>query len=65
MDGPRKSLYTRLLGCWYLCLGLAFASLGWRNFLLGAPRLGIVLRIAIAAGFLTLGLMTLRSDGRS
>jgi hypothetical protein len=61
MTGPRKPLYVRLFGWWYLCLGLAFASLAWRNLLLGAPRLGIVLRCIVAAGFAVLGVMTLRA----
>ena len=61
MHSPRKLLILRLYGCWYLCLGLAFASLAWRSVLYGAPRLGIVLRCVIAAGFSTLGVITLRS----
>jgi hypothetical protein len=61
MAAPRKSLYVRLFAWWYLCLGLAFAALAWRNALLGQPRLGVVLRCAIAAGFFALGVITLRS----
>jgi hypothetical protein len=62
MTGPtRKPLLVRLYGWWYLCLGLAFASLAWRSVLLGAPVLGVVLRGVIAAGFGVLGGMTLRS----
>ena len=62
MTGPsRKPLVVRLFGWWYVCLGLAFASLAWRSVLLGAPRLGIVLRIVIAVGFALLGVATLRS----
>jgi hypothetical protein len=58
---PQKPIYVRLIGCWYLCLGLAFAALAWRNMLLGASRLGVVLRCVVAAGFTLLGVMTLRS----
>jgi hypothetical protein len=57
----RRRIYVRLFGWWYVCLGLTFASLAWRNFLYGAPRWGIVLRCVIAAGFAILGAMTLRS----
>jgi hypothetical protein len=58
---PREPLFIRLFGWWYLCLGLAFGALAWRSALLGAPRLGVVLRIVIAAGFGVLGGFTLRS----
>ena len=61
MAGPRSSAYVRILGWWYMCLGLAFAALAWRNMLLGASRLGVVLRCVVAAGFSLLGIMTLRS----
>jgi hypothetical protein len=61
MPEPRKSLYVRLIGWWYLVLGLAFASLAWRNMLLGLPRIGVMLRLVVAAGFSLLGIMTLRS----
>ncbi len=58
---PQKPVYVRLIGWWYLCLGLAFAALAWRNELLGASRLGVVLRCVVAAGFAILGILTLRS----
>ncbi len=61
MAEPRKSLYVRLIGWWYLVLGLAFASLAWRNMLLGLSRIGVVLRLVVGAGFALLGIMTLRS----
>lgn len=61
MAEPRKPVYVRIIGWWYLCLGLAFASLAWRNILLGLPRVGVVLRLVVAAGFALLGVMTLRS----
>lgn len=61
MAEPRKPVYVRLIGWWYLCLGLAFAALAWRNLLFGLSRVGIVLRLVVAAGFALLGIMTLRS----
>jgi hypothetical protein len=51
----------RLLGWWYVCIGLGFGALVVRNLLAGAPRWSIVLRLFIAAGFLILGVSTLRS----
>jgi hypothetical protein len=57
----RRNKYVRLIGWWYLCLGLAFASLAWRNLLLGDSRLGVALRGMVAAGFSLLGVLTLRS----
>ena len=38
MAAPRKTVYVKLFGWWYLVLGLAFASLAWRNALLGLSR---------------------------
>jgi hypothetical protein len=61
MTVPRTPLYVRLIGWWYVCLGLAFASLAWRNVLLGGSRLGVVLRCVVATGFSVLGVTTLRS----
>ncbi len=61
MTGPRKQLLTRLYGWWYLCLGLAFASLAWRNALYEAPMLGIVVRCFISAAFFFLAVLTFRS----
>lgn len=65
MAEPRNSLYVRLIGWWYLCLGLAFAALAWRNLLLGLSRIGVVLRLVVAVGFTLLGIMTLRSVKKS
>ncbi|MGD1093150.1 MAG: hypothetical protein ABSB35_14310 [Bryobacteraceae bacterium] len=56
----------RLLGWWYVCIGLGFGALAARNLLAGAPRWSIVLRVFIAAGFLLLGVGSLRSpDAKS
>lgn len=51
----------RLLAWWYVCIALGFVLLGIRNLLVGAPAWTVALRWAIAAGFLVLGLSTLRS----
>lgn len=52
---------TRFYGWWYVCIGLGFALLAARSFLLGAPLRMSLLRLIIAAGFLALGWLTLRS----
>ena len=57
----RRLLQTRLFGWWYMTLALAFAALAWRSVEFGGPRLGVVLRAIIAAGFGVLGVITLRS----
>jgi hypothetical protein len=61
VPGPRKPLLVKLYGWWYLCLGLAFAALAWRNWLLGGTRFGTVIRCVIAVGFFALGVVTLRA----
>jgi hypothetical protein len=45
----------RLLGYWYLCIGLAFVALGLRNLLAGAPAWTVALRWIVALGFIVLG----------
>ena len=57
-DGP-----MRLLGWWYLCIGLAFILLAARAFVEGAPTWSSWLRVAIAAGFVLLGIFELRRVG--
>ena len=49
----------RLLGYWYLCIGLGFILLGLRNLLAGAATLTIVLRWIIGLGFIVLGVGSL------
>ena len=53
----------RLLGWWYVCIGLGFGALAVRNAVLGAPMWSIVLRSLIAVGFLVLGISSLRAPG--
>ena len=51
---------TRLLGWWYVCIGVGFALLALRNYIYGARASSIVLRALIAFGFVVLGTITLR-----
>ena len=53
----------RLLGWWYLCIGLAFILLAARAFVEGAAGWTSWLRVTIAAGFLLLGISELRRVG--
>lgn len=55
---------ARLLGWWYVCIGLGFALLALRNYMYGARPWSIVLRCVIALGFVVLGAVTLRSTPR-
>jgi len=52
---------ARLLGWWYVSIGLGFGLLAVRNFIYGARPASIVLRAVIAAGFVILGVTTLRT----
>lgn len=56
---------NRLFGWWYVSIGLGFALLALRNFIYGAQPFSIALRAVIAAGFLILGITTLRTPPRS
>jgi len=58
-----RSRSSRLLGWWYVCIGLGFIALGVRSLLLGASPWMTALRWGIAAGFLLLGGLTLRGAG--
>jgi len=49
---------VRLLGWWYICIGLAFAVLAVRAFVAGGS--GVWLRVLVAAGFVLLGIVELR-----
>ncbi len=51
---------ARLLGWWYVCIGVGFSLLALRNYLYGARPWSIVLRAVISFGFLLLGVVTLR-----
>jgi hypothetical protein len=55
---------ARLLGWWYVSIGLGFGLLALRNLLYGAGPWSIVLRAVIAAGFLILGVITLSAPPR-
>jgi hypothetical protein len=50
---------SRLLGSWYICIGLGFGLLGLRNLLAGAATWTIALRWIIAVGFIVLGVGSL------
>ena len=51
--------FVKLLGWWYLCIGLAFILLAARAFVAGAPAWSSWLRVAIAVGFVLLGIFEL------
>ncbi len=53
------SLSAQLLGWWYVCIGLGFALLAVRSYLLGGKLWMTALRCVISAGFLLLGRWTL------
>jgi hypothetical protein len=55
--------FVRLLGWWYICIGLAFILLAARAFVSGAPAWSSWLRVAIAVGFVLLGIFELRRVG--
>jgi hypothetical protein len=57
---PSQRGYARLLGWWYVCIGAGFLLLGVRSLLAGELFWLILLRWAIAAGFVFLGVITLR-----
>jgi hypothetical protein len=64
---PRKGISgkrrrTRMFGWWYVCLGVGFVLLGFRSLLRGDALWSIILRYVIAAGFVILGVATLRSS---
>jgi hypothetical protein len=52
---------AKLLGWWYVCIGIGFALLALRNYMYGARAWSIVLRAVIAFGFVILGAVTLRT----
>jgi hypothetical protein len=52
-----------LLGWWYICIGVAFLLLGLRNLIAATGAWSVALRWVIAAGFIGLGIVTLRSPG--
>lgn len=62
--GGREFRLVRFYGMWYVCIGFGFTLLAARSFLLGAPLRMSLLRAIIAAGFLALGVLTLRGAHR-
>jgi len=61
VDNQQKRCSSRFFGAWYLCIGAGFVLLGLRALLLGASVPGVALRWIIAAGFVILGILELRS----
>jgi hypothetical protein len=62
-DDPSPVFQRRwgdLLGWWYVCIGGGFLLLGIRSLLYGERLWLILLRWAIAAGFVFLGVNRLR-----
>ena len=49
---------------WYLCIGIGFAVLALRAYILGAPPGGVILRLIIAVGFVVLAWVQYRQRGR-
>jgi hypothetical protein len=62
---PDDDGFVRLLGWWYICIGLAFVGLAARAFMSGAPAWSSWLRVAIAVGFLFLGIVELARTRKS
>ena len=61
--GPRPASQrrrNRFFGWWYVCIGVGFLLLGVRSLLAGELLWMILLRWVIAAGFVFLGVSTLR-----
>lgn len=56
-----KGLRARLFAWWYFAIATGFLLLDIKGWLLGERMWLIVLRLAIAAGFLALGLGTWKS----
>jgi hypothetical protein len=57
-----KRLRTRLFAWWYFAIAAGFTLLAINRWLMGEHMSLIILRFAIAAGFLLLGWVTLRSN---
>jgi hypothetical protein len=59
-----KQLRTRLFAWWYYAIAAGFILLAINRWMLGERMFLIILRLAIAGGFLVLGYLTMRSAGR-
>lgn len=53
----------RLLGWWYICIGLAFIALAGRAYVAGAS--GVWLRLVVAVGFAVLGIAEFARNRKS
>jgi hypothetical protein len=56
-----KRLRTKLFAWWYFAIAAGFILLAIHRWMLGEAKWLIILRFGIAAGFLLLGYVTLRS----
>ena len=57
-----KALRARLFAWWYFAIAAGFFLLDVKGWLLGERMFLIILRLAIAAGFLALGVGTWKSS---
>jgi fructose-specific phosphotransferase system IIC component len=55
-----EQLNSKWFGWWYVTIGIGFAMLALRNYFAGAGAFAISLRSILAAGFVVLGITTLR-----
>ena len=56
----KKGLRTKLFAWWYFSIAAGFGLLALNRWLVGEHLSLILLRLAISAGFVLLGLLTLR-----
>ena len=63
-DVEKRRRRARMLGWWYVCIGIAFTLLGLRSVIRGDPTGPVMLRFVIAAGFYVLAVGTLRAPNR-
>jgi hypothetical protein len=56
---------NQLFGWWYVCIGIGFALLALRSVIAGSRPWPIMLRSVAAAGFIILGMVTLKTSRRS
>lgn len=55
---------NQLFGWWYVCIGIGFSLLALRTYIAGGRPLSILVRSAAAAGFIALGMATLKTAKR-
>ena len=60
----KRTRRARMLGWWYVCIGGAFILLALRSAVRGDTIWSVVLRFAIAIGFIVLAKGTLRGPSR-